>query len=466
MLQHNRVSNIFYAKKWLLSGWAIFKKSPITWSLMVLIFTIFYLVGMNNYIGKALAAFLTPIFAGGIYMAAYKSDNGEPIAIENLFSMLKNKQKLKQLMIIGAIGVAIVGLTYIAQNMMGSDYEMRYNTGNNTTFSKNNTTTLGSTLSSIITWGWGLASLFSIPLVAIKNQMAIESLKNSISASLINLIPLLIFYGFGILLLIVGAIPVGLGLLIVLPVLFCASYFAFKTVFLEANDQEPTSSPEATLNETASPIKTNNITPNLLTDFEGSLHSMAEQNIKADTDMTLPKGFEINYFDEYMQITRVWSSPLKIISALIGALLFNGVWITNGFFELLFSDRELLLKLFCLVFIIIGLGSIYMLIATWLNKTQIYVSKNAIEIKHIPMPWFGNKRVETSNLKQLWVKKISRGSSNGNKRYSYNVVGITSGDKQFTLISGLERHQNAHFIERKVEDYLGIENDENNAQNN
>ena len=459
MLQHNRVPNIFYAKNWLLKGWGIFKKSPITWSLMVLIFTIFYIVGMNSLIGKALAAFLTPVFAGGIYMAAYKSDNGEPIAIENLFSMFKDTQKLKQLMIIGAIGVAIVGLTYIAQNMVGSDYEMRYKSGNDTTFSENRTTTLGSTLSSIITWGWGLASLFSIPLVAIKNQMAIESLKNSFSASLINLMPLFVFYGFGILLMIVGAIPFGLGLLVALPVLFCASYFAFKTVYLEANDQTLTSTPNVALNETK------NITPNLLTDFEASIRSMAEQRIKEDTDMTLPKGFELNYFDEYMQITRVWHS-FKTFFVLIGALIFNGVWMTNGFFEILFSDRELLLKLFCLVFIVIGLGSVYLTIATWLNKTQIYVSKDAIEIKHKPIPWPGNKRIETSNIKQLFVKKISRSSGNNRTTYTFNVLGVTSESKQFKLITGLERHQHAHFIERKIEDYLNIENKENNSQNN
>ena len=459
MLKHNRVANIFYAKKWLLSGWGIFKKKPITWALMVLIFTIFYIVGMNSLIGKALAAFLTPVFAGGIYMAAYKSDNGEPIAIENLFAIFKNSQKLKQLLIIGAIGVAVVGLTYIAQNMVGSDYEMRYKSGNDTTFSENRTTTLGSTLSSIITWAWGFVSLFSIPLVAIKNQMAIESLKNSFSASLINLIPLFIFYGCGLLLMILGAIPFGLGLLIVLPVLFCASYFAFKTIYLEANEQTSTSNSDVTDNAD------NIVTPNILTDFEASLNAMAEQKIKEATDMTLPKGFELNYFDEYMQITRVWHS-FKTFFVLTGALIFNGVWITNGFFELLFSDRELLLKLFCLVFIVIGLGLIYLTITTWLNKTQIYVSKDAIEIKHKPIPWPGNKRIETSNIKQLFVKKISRNSSNNRTTYTFNVLGVTSENKQFKLITGLERHQHAHFIERKIEDYLNIENKENNSQNN
>ena len=453
MLQHNRVTDKFYAKNWLLSGWDTFKQSPITWSLMVLIFTIFYVVGMNSHIGKAIAALLTPVFAGGIYVSVNKRDNGESIAIENLFSMFKDSQKLKQLLIIGGIGVAVVGLTYIAQNMVGSDYEMRYKSGNDISYSENKTTTLGATLSSIITWSWGFSSLFSIPLVAIKNQMAIKSLKNSFSASLINLPSLIVFYGLGFMLMILGTIPFGLGLLVVLPVLFCASYFAFKTVYLEVDDQNTTNSTDAAFNESI------NVTPNLFTDFEASIRSMAEQDIKAETDMRLPKGFELNYFDEYMQITRVWHS-FNTLFVLIGALIFNGVWMTNGFFEILFSDRELLLKLFCLSFIVIGIGLIYFTIATWLNKTQIYVSKNAIEIKHKPVPWPGNKRIETGNLKQLYVKKVHRGSRNNNPSYSYSVLGLTTENQQFKLITGLQRHQHAHFIERKVEGYLGIENEE------
>lgn len=232
MLKHNKKINIYSAKNWLLSGWGLFKQKPLTWALMVLIFTIFYLVAMNSLIGKAIAALLTPVFAGGVYMAAHKSDNGEPIAIENLFSMFKDSQKLKQLLMIGVIGVAVVGLTYLIQNMPGSDYQMR----NISSTGYDRTSTPGGILTTFITWAWGLAALFSIPLVAIKNHMAIESIKSSLSASLTNLISLVVFFFFAFVLTFLGAIPFGLGLLVVLPILFCSSYFVFKTVYLEIQE--------------------------------------------------------------------------------------------------------------------------------------------------------------------------------------------------------------------------------------
>jgi len=434
MLKHNKVANLFSAKNWLLSGWGLYKKKPLIWTFMILIFTIFFIVSVNTLIGKVIAAFLTPVFSGGIYVAIYKSDNGEPIAIESLFAMFKDPQKLKQLLIIGSIGVVVIGLTYFAQKT-------------------------GGILSLFITWAWWLASLFGIPLVAIKNQMAIESLKSSLDASFINLIPLFIFSVIASLLIILGALPVGLGLLIILPILFCASYFAFKTVYLDENQHN--FAPDSVASHKETPNKTGNTATSTIqsssSTVELPIRGMSKPRVDENGELELPRGVELNYFDEYMQITRIWHG-LKTFAVLLTALIFNFVWISQGFVEILLSDKELLLKLFCLVFIIAGLGLIYLTIATWLNKTHIYVSKDTIEIKHQPIPWKGNRRIQANNIKQLFVKKRYRGTRNGSPRYTYKLLGITLDNKQFTLIARLDNSYHAQFIEQKIEKYLGIKN--------
>lgn len=185
--------------------------------------------------------------------------------------------------------------------------------------------------------------------------------------------------------------------------------------------------------------------------------SNTSNDVKDKTEIRLPKGFELNYFDEYMQITRVWHG-LQTYALLLFALIFNGLWIGNGFVEILFSERDLLTKLSSLIFPLIGLGVLYFTIATWLNKTQIYVSKNSIEVKHKPVPWFGNKRIKADNIEQFFVEEKLKGSSNGNRRYSYSVLGLTSENVQVKLISGLEFQDQARYIEKTIEDYLGIEN--------
>ena len=85
------------------------------------------------------------------------------------------------------------------------------------------------------------------------------------------------------------------------------------------------------------------------------------------------------------------------------AVVFNGVWISNGFVELVFSDRELLLKMFALLFIILGVGSTYCAIAGWLNSTWISVNDSEIVVEIGPIPWLGNKRVTTNNIGGQYV---------------------------------------------------------------
>ena len=189
---------------------------------------------------------------------------------------------------------------------------------------------------------------------------------------------------------------------------------------------------------------------------------MAKQDIKVNRRRELPKKLEINTFDGYMQITHIWHS-VETYFTLLSAVIFNGIWIINGYsgMALLESDKPLVLKLLLLIYIAIGLGLIYFTTARWLNKTQVYVSKNTLEVKHQPIPWFGNKRLKTKDIKQIFVKEIIRKSNRGGiGSKSINVEGLTSENKTFKLVTGVHYHQNAVLIEKKIEEYLGIENEE------
>ena len=86
------------------------------------------------------------------------------------------------------------------------------------------------------------------------------------------------------------------------------------------------------------------------------------------------------------------------------------------------------------------------------------MSKEAIEIKHEPLPWLGNKRIETENIKQLFVKQRLGPKRNGSRSVSYHVMGLTDNDIEFKLITGFEFNQQALYIEQEIEKYLGMEN--------
>lgn len=79
-----------------------------------------------------------------------------------------------------------------------------------------------------------------------------------------------------------------------------------------------------------------------------------------------PRNFEINFYDDYKQITRSWYSIVNFVPLLLIALVFGGVWIGNDFLEILTSDKSLPLKAFSLLFFGIGIFAAYYTVATFL----------------------------------------------------------------------------------------------------
>jgi uncharacterized membrane protein len=75
------------------------------------------------------------------------------------------------------------------------------------------------------------AYLYAPGLVFFANLPASEAMKASFAACWRNWLPLLVWGLLGLVLVIVGALPFGLGLLVVLPTLFAANYASFKDMF-------------------------------------------------------------------------------------------------------------------------------------------------------------------------------------------------------------------------------------------
>ncbi len=183
---------------------------------------------------------------------------------------------------------------------------------------------------------------------------------------------------------------------------------------------------------------------------------LTEESGPAKSDIELPKGFKVDFQKDYMHIIRQWLD-YRIIGVLLSAILFNAIWISQDFWSLIMSDRDWLLRLFSLTFIVIGIGTAYFSLALLLNKTHIYTSKKALEIKQRPLPWIGNMRLDVANIKQLFSKRKIKRSSNRSTSVSYEVHVITTDNKEIKLVSGLAKKEQAWFIENEIEKYLGIE---------
>jgi hypothetical protein len=116
-----------------------------------------------------------------------------------------------------------------------------------------------------------------------------------------------------------------------------------------------------------------------------------------------------------------------------------------------------------------AIGVFYYVTAILLNKTRITVNRSTICIKHYPFPWLGNKQIEVHLLTQLYVKttvvRRSRGHGIpiGGTSYQYdtNWFELRALDNLMGDIRVLEKlpsKEQALFIEREIENFLGIQN--------
>lgn len=634
MTEHLKPVPTYQGKQWLINGWNLFKKKPLTWVFMLLIFDIFMIVSSNFFIGKFIAALFMPVLAGGVFIAFDNMSRDETIGLENLFSVFNNKPILKELITVGIIGVAMVALTLVLLYLTGTEYEVKV-AGTTDVYE---TETKGSVYTSIVSFFWPCALIFSIPLVAINKVNAIPALKQSLQGLVLNIVPMFIFAVMIFLLAIVSILPVGLGLLVLIPVLFGAVYTGFKEIYAETDvhnfsettakqdfaemfekpnisevvtekiktkheeEEQPvrdinnnkhqeadlkkayqsirtyswvgialiaagimltaysyyslqsgtntmgevvsveiqesrrnsggtsttykpmfsfadeqgelreastrTSSSEynypvgsrVKINYNSSDYSTvqinsvssiiffpmlfwllggafvwitksakknidkNGVAPRksmfLKEDSEtANFQNDQQNNTKSVPELEMPKKITLETYDDYMHMIISWFG-IKTIAATLMAIVTIGASYILFFADssnVAISASPLMIKLFPWISAISGAGILYFMLTTWFNKTHIIVSQNTIEIQHKPLPWFGNKKLETKNIKQLYVKEWMSTSTSSHRKSSYYLHVISIDEDDITLMK-LEKKEQAYFIEQQIEKYLGIKN--------
>jgi hypothetical protein len=104
----------------------------------------------------------------------------------------------------------------------------------------------------------------------------------------------------------------------------------------------------------------------------------------------------------------------------------------------------------------IGVWLTYYVIAGFVNRTRVAVGGGAVDVRIGPLPWPGSKRVEASDIEQIFCEMIIARSRGGTQFYAYCVNAVTSRSWKLTLVSGLEERDVALFLEREIEKALGI----------
>ncbi|MEW6997812.1 hypothetical protein AADZ86_08910 [Colwelliaceae bacterium BS250] len=159
----------------------------------------------------------------------------------------------------------------------------------------------------------------------------------------------------------------------------------------------------------------------------------------------LPEKVTIEKNYDSIEITRQWSRFRALTMAIVSAYwLYIGITKNIGVVDINFK---------ALLLLVLGLAGAYVAIVCLLTSTHLTVSRKELEVRHKPLPWFGNKTIQASDIKQLYGKE-----KRGKNKMIYAVHLITHNGEDTRLLSGLDSREQALYIEQEVEKYLSIKN--------
>ncbi|QHT70160.1 hypothetical protein GXP67_27705 [Rhodocytophaga rosea] len=170
--------------------------------------------------------------------------------------------------------------------------------------------------------------------------------------------------------------------------------------------------------------------------------------------MSLPGNFSLSEGSQEIIIEKRWFS-IAHLGTLLFALLWNGF--TFFFYSLMMSGNvSVIILLFPILHVMVGVWLMYYAICGFFNKTVIKASHQEISVRHVPLPWSGDKLIERACIEQLYILEQTK-KHRGSIIYSYDVQVVVHNHSNVSLITGLDTPEEALYIEKKLEQFLRIE---------
>lgn len=223
---------------WIVGGFNLFRKNPLTWILLCLILVaIAMAMALIPVIGQLAFYLLSPVFLAGLMLGCQALAQQKHIEIAHLFAgFQKNTNALitvggayliGQVVIFGV--VLAFGGSAVAQAFLGGggEFDRSLLAGSQVMFAM----LVGLALSVPLM----MAIWFAPMLVVFHDLPAVAAMRLSFFACLQNILPFLVYGVMILMLALIAAIPLGLGFLVLAPTIFGSIYESYKDLFLVRN---------------------------------------------------------------------------------------------------------------------------------------------------------------------------------------------------------------------------------------
>lgn len=218
---------------WISQGWGLFKQQPGAWILIVLlagvIFVAVSLVPLVNWIVPYL---LIPGMSAGVILGCKALNDGERLAVSHLFAGFQARGGA--LLVVGLAAFLLYMMAAIPLVIVLGTRFITLMAGDPTAFGDfGMDIIIGFLLTIGISVPVYMALWFAPALVALNEVAPLAALRQSFGACLKNIVPFLLYGLIFLLLGILAVIPLGLGLLVLMPVFFATAYTSYRDIFFE-----------------------------------------------------------------------------------------------------------------------------------------------------------------------------------------------------------------------------------------
>ncbi|MDP2751393.1 MAG: BPSS1780 family membrane protein [Rhodocyclaceae bacterium] len=214
---------------WIKQGWRLFLKSPSLWIVLTLVMLLILVaLTMVPVVGQLAANFLVLIFGAGLLLGCHSLAQGNPLRFDHLFEGFRGEEGTRSLFLVGLlylIGlIVIMGITF---GIAGGDVMMEQPVS-----AADSGRVLFATLVMLtLTMPLVMAVWFAPALIIFHHLLPIPAMRASFSACMKNMGPFTVYSLLLLVLLILAALPFGLGFLVLLPVLTGAQYASYLDIF-------------------------------------------------------------------------------------------------------------------------------------------------------------------------------------------------------------------------------------------
>lgn len=222
--------------RWIVDGFGLFRQSPVIW---IALFFVYLLIGMVMslipIVGPIVLNLLAPVFMAGFMLGCRDIESGGELEINHLFAGFK--RNTSQLVTVGGIYLAgLIAIIGIMVTMTGGAELSALSSGR--MFGEDAVASAaggGFMLAALV----GLAVLvplmmaywFAPILVVFHDMRAKDAMLVSFFACLHNILPFLVYSVITMVLMLAAAIPLGLGLLVMIPTMTASLYASYKDIF-------------------------------------------------------------------------------------------------------------------------------------------------------------------------------------------------------------------------------------------